>query len=75
MKLPRRWAPPLTGLILSGFMSLLVSGIATARTVGFVRALPDAWCSAWLSSWLVAFPAVLVVAPLARWLVVHITTD
>ena len=58
MKLPRQWAPPLFGFILSGLMSLLVSGIATVRAVGFVPALPGAWAGAWLSSWPVAFPVV-----------------
>lgn len=51
-------------------MSLLVSGIATARAVGFVPALPATWASAWL----VAFPVVLILAPLTRRLVERITS-
>lgn len=73
MKLPRQWAPPLFGFILSGLMSLLVSGIATVRAVGFVPALPGVWAGAWLSSWPVAFPVVLIVAPLTRRLVASVT--
>ena len=64
--LPRQWAPALFGLILSGLMSLLVSGISTYRAVGFGASFAGVWVSAWLTAWLVAFPAVLVVAPLAR---------
>jgi hypothetical protein len=33
--LSKQIAPPLFGLILSGLMSLLVSGISTYRAVGF----------------------------------------
>ena len=64
--LPRTFAPALFGLILSGLMSLLVSGISTYRAVGFGEGHAGLWISAWLTAWLVAFPVVLVVAPLAR---------
>jgi hypothetical protein len=63
---PKRMAPALFGLILSGLMSLLVSGISTYRVVGFGDGYAGLWVSAWLTAWLVAFPMVLVVAPLAR---------
>jgi hypothetical protein len=64
--LPKQSAPALFGLILSGLMSLLVSGISTYRAVGFAESYAGLWVSAWLTAWLVAFPVVLVVAPLAR---------
>lgn len=64
--LPKTFAPALFGLILSGLMSLLVSGISTYRVVGFDDPFAGAWISAWLTAWLVAFPVVLLVAPLAR---------
>ena len=64
--LPKKSAPALFGLILSGLMSLLVSGISTYRAVGFVDSYVGLWLGAWLAAWLVAFPVVLVVAPLAR---------
>ena len=64
--LPKKYAPALFGLILSGLMSLLVSGISTYRAVGFSDSYAGLWASAWLTAWLVAFPVVLVVAPLAR---------
>ncbi|MFO1273568.1 MAG: DUF2798 domain-containing protein [Rubrivivax sp.] len=64
--LPPSWAPALFGLILSGLMSLLVSGISTYRAVGFVESYPGLWTGAWLSAWFVAFPVVLVAAPLTR---------
>lgn len=72
MKLPSRYAQPLFGLFLSGMMSFIVSGIATFRAVGFVDAFMWKWLTAWIPSWAVAFPAVLVVAPIARRLVSHL---
>lgn len=67
--MPARFAPILFGFILSGLMSLLVSGIATFRNAGLVDGFFGIWVNAWLPSWLIAFPVVLVVAPVARRLV------
>lgn len=64
--IPPRLAPVVFGLLLSGFMSLIVSGVATLRAVGVVPGLFGLWMSAWVSSWLVAFPSVLVIAPVVR---------
>jgi hypothetical protein len=50
-------------------MSSMVSGIATFRNFGLVDGFFGLWVSAWLPSWFIAFPVVLVVAPLARRLV------
>ena len=67
--IPEKYAPVLFGAILSGLMSLLVSGISTFRAVGPASGFLPLWVSAWLTAWLVAFPAVVLVAPLARKLV------
>ena len=61
-----RYTHLLFGLILSGLMSAIVSFIATARSVGLVPELPGTWFPSWLISWAVAFPTVLVVAPVTR---------
>ena len=71
--IPARFAPVLFGLILSGLMSFLVSGISTFRAVGLTEGVLMAWLLAWLSSWAVAFPTVLVVAPVTRRLVAGLT--
>ena len=71
--IPARYAPVLFGLLLSGFMSLIVSGLSTARALGLVDGLLAAWMSNWLASWAMAFPVVLVVAPLVRRIVVRLT--
>ena len=64
-KLPAKFELPLFALLLSGLMSFLVSGVALMRTLGTI---PEwtAWGHAWLSSWLVAFPSVILIAPLVR---------
>ena len=71
--LPARLAPALFGLILSGLMSLIVSGFSTWRAMGLGGPFPEAWLWAWLGSWAIAFPTVLVVAPVARRLVARLT--
>lgn len=67
--IPAKYAPLLFALILSGLMSLLVSGIATLRTAGLGPGFMQLWLSAWLAAWLFAFPTVTVVAPLTQRLV------
>jgi hypothetical protein len=63
---PARFAPVMFGFVLSALMSLLVSGVATFRAVGAIDGFIKLWATAWAPSWLVAFPVVLVVAPIAR---------
>jgi len=64
--IPNKFGPMLFALILSGAMSLLVSGIATYRAVGMTSDLTGLWFGAWLTAWAVAFPAVMLVTPFAR---------
>lgn len=70
----RRYAPLLFGLILSGVMSLMVSGIATFRLTGLATTFTDSWFRAWLAAWVMAFPSVLLLAPLTRRLVDRMTS-
>ncbi|TLP46968.1 MULTISPECIES: DUF2798 domain-containing protein [Cohaesibacter] len=67
--IPARFAHILFGLFLSGLMSFIVSGIATYRALGLMDGFMGEWIGSWLSAWAVAFPCVLVVAPIARRLV------
>lgn len=73
--IPNKYGPVLFGLMLSGLMSLLVSGISTLRAVGMNADFAALWTGAWLTAWLVAFPVVLVVAPLARRAVARLVKD
>ena len=69
----QKYGPLLFGLILSGLMSLLVSGISVFRSMGWVHGFVGTWTSAWLTAWLFAFPIVLLVAPLVRAAVARMT--
>lgn len=64
--IPARFASILFGFILSSLMSFVVSGISTFRNAGPIDGFFGLWIGAWLPSWLIAFPIVLVVAPVAR---------
>lgn len=64
--IPKKFAPALFAFILSGNMSLLISGIATYGAAGPVPGFTALWLRSWLTAWALAFPIVLVVAPLAR---------
>lgn len=70
--IPAKYAPVLFGLILSGLMSLIVSGLSTARAVGLVEGFTGLWLGNWAVSWAIAFPTVLVVAPLTRRIVARL---
>ena len=74
-KIPRRFEAVLFGLVLSGLMSCLVSGISTLRTMGLVEGFAHLWLGAWLTAWLVAFPVALVIAPVTRKIVRQMVTQ
>jgi hypothetical protein len=71
--IPARFAPIVFGFILSGLMSCIVSGIATLRAIGLPPEFMFKWMTSWGFSWAVAFPTVLVVAPMTRRIVARLT--
>jgi hypothetical protein len=73
--IPKRFAPVLSGLLLSGLMSLLVSGISMFRVGGMGPGFLGLWLGAWLPAWFIAFPVVLFVAPLTRKAVERLTAS
>lgn len=70
--LPARLEPVAFGFLLSGLMSLLVSGVSTFLSVGAGAFGPGVWVAHWLPSWAIAFPSVLVVAPVVRTILARI---
>ena len=70
--IPARYGHIVFSALLSAMMSFIVSGFSLWRAVGFTDGLPGLWLGAWLGSWAIAFPAVLVVAPIARRLVARL---
>lgn len=53
-------------LVLSIFMSGMVSFIATLRTLGITPDLFNQWLQSWSLSWIIAFPTLFLVMPLTR---------
>ena len=56
-------------------MSLMVTGIATVKATGFAAGFVLRWMGVWGPSWAVAFPAVMLMAPIARRLVARMTLE
>ncbi|NBQ26964.1 MAG: DUF2798 domain-containing protein [Rhodobacteraceae bacterium] len=73
--IPPRLAPIVFGFLVSGIMSLIVSGIATLRAFGWETGFGHAWMNAWVISWAIAFPTIVVVAPFVRKFVASITKN
>jgi Protein of unknown function (DUF2798) len=72
-KLPKQFAPILTGFLLSGLMTLIIAVVATFRNVGLTEDFVTKWLAAYVNGWVISFPTVLVVAPLVRKLVAALT--
>lgn len=70
---PARFAPILFGALLSGLMTLIISGIATYRNLGLPPDFLARWLVAYVNAWVLAFPTVLVVGPIVRRLVARLT--
>lgn len=68
-KLPRRYAGIVMPLILSLLMTFVVSLISTIKAVGLPPDLLGLWMGAWAISWVLAFPTLLLVLPVVKWLV------
>lgn len=68
-RLPNRAQTVLVPFFLAGFMTLIVSSIATVKAVGFADDIVWRIAAAWATSFVVAFPCVLVILPLVRKLV------
>lgn len=64
--IPARYAQVVFAFILSVLMSFIITGVATYRTIGPEDPIIATWFGTWLSAWIVAFPTVMVVAPLTR---------
>lgn len=65
-KLPAHMAGFVMPLVLSIFMTCVVSAISTYKTLGLAPDFVVRWLPAWGLSWLVAFPTLLLVLPLVR---------
>ena len=65
-KLPAKWNWLAMPLVLSIFMSAVVSLVATLKVMGFDADVLGSWLQAWGLSWAVAFPTLLLILPVVR---------
>lgn len=74
MRIHSRYAPILFGALLSVIMVSVVSASVILINQG-TTAFMSHWIKSVITTWPIAFPAVLVVAPLVRKLVLRITYE
>lgn len=67
--IPRKYQHLVFAFFMAGLMSCLMSLVISIFNVGLVDNILQIWLHAWGFAFVVAFPAVLVVAPLVRKLV------
>ena len=75
MKVPPRYSNLLFGGMLSMIMVTVISGTVVFVTHGFGPSFLAHWIKGFATAWPIAFPTVLVVAPLVRKFVVYLTAD
>ena len=61
-------------LLLSGFMSFIMSGAITFINLGLVDNFVSIWMHAWFVAYVIAFPTILLVFPFARKLAMKIAS-
>ena len=66
---PAKYTQLIFSFFLSIFRSCVVSAVSVVNTIGLIDGFFNLWMTAWLKSWIIAFPTILVVAPLTRRLV------
>lgn len=71
-KLPQHTLAYLMPLVISFFMTCIVSAVSVIKAQGLNAAFWHDWPGAWAFSWLVAFPCLLVILPMTRKLLSHI---
>ena len=73
--LPAKYSQLTFSFFLSIFMSCVVSGVSVLNTTELVDGFYSLWMTAWFRSWIVAFPTILIVAPLTHRLVKKLVAD
>jgi hypothetical protein len=80
-KIPKRFVPFLFPLMLSGFMTLLITGISIVRVLGIDDLIVapgnflEIWFKAYVPAWLIAYPVLLMIMPIVKRVVNWLTSD
>ena len=73
MKIPKKYTGLLFAFIMSLLMAFLMSGVLTVVFVGLHNQFLTQWLSGFLHAWPIAFPSILVIAPVVRKIVFALT--
>ena len=72
---PKRFSNILFSLILSIFMTFMVSGVSSYTAIGINERFFEFWMTSWFRGWIIAFPAIIFIAPLTKKIVNLLTRD
>ena len=70
--IPKRYEFLLFALLMSSFMTFIMSGVVSYINMGLVDNFLKIWSVAYVNAFIVAFPSVMVVVPMVRKLVTKI---
>jgi len=73
MKISRKYAHLAFAFFMSMLMGFIMSGVLTALLIGLNGEFFSHWMHAFATAWVIAFPAITVVAPIARKLAALVT--
>jgi Protein of unknown function (DUF2798) len=73
MKINPKYADLLFAFFMSVLMALLMSGVLTAIHLGYTQNFVAQWLHSFLLAWPIAFPSILLLAPIVRKIVSKLT--
>ena len=73
MKIPKKYSALLFAFLMSLLMASLMSGVLTLVFTGLSTQFFAHWGNGFVHAWPIAFPSILVIAPLVRKMVTALT--
>ena len=72
-KIPKKYTELLFAFVMSLLMAFLMSGVLTVVFAGVNKQFLAHWMNGFVHAWPIAFPSILVIAPLVRKIVTALT--
>jgi hypothetical protein len=73
VKISKKYSSLLFAFLMSLLMAMLMSGVLTALFAGIDSQFPAHWMRAFFHAWPIAFPSILIIAPVVRKFVANLT--